>query len=327
MLPRDGAASFDLQGGTGGIITMCPLKDCMEVYKVDRTFRIQTPETLDPGRSNPKMPWVIDTVDVGTGNHIVARILIQGKEILESAIFLRRFHNENAIFLLHGCKEILLRCEEISNRVNAEVNSIIDLVKNKQIKAERGGRVLSSFPQVKNLESEAVSFLTHAKQYTQKLVEIFNLFFQTRLKGPHMHKVLDELKKFPSIDPMFVQFVEANQKLFLHYLNLRNFQEHPTASKKTHIKNFKLLPSNEIDWPAWWVTDTPDTAIHNDMAGIMKFLLEFTQVFFINCVATHINKGFSYHFQQIPDGEQNTSCPIQYRLHMGPPPVSQTISR
>lgn len=53
--PRYGAGHGELKGGTGGIIKMCPAVDYLEVYKVDKTFRIYTPESLDPKETDPNM--------------------------------------------------------------------------------------------------------------------------------------------------------------------------------------------------------------------------------------------------------------------------------
>ncbi len=52
-LPRDSAGRLDLHGGTGGITEACSCGEFLEVYKEDMTFRIRTPESIDPSRTNP----------------------------------------------------------------------------------------------------------------------------------------------------------------------------------------------------------------------------------------------------------------------------------
>jgi hypothetical protein len=80
-LPRDAAGHFDLNEGTGGIIAMCSCDGFLEVYKQDLTFRIQTPETIDPDRINPHTPFVVAVTDnVGSSNPIVARVVDDGEK-------------------------------------------------------------------------------------------------------------------------------------------------------------------------------------------------------------------------------------------------------
>jgi hypothetical protein len=77
-LPRHAAGSFELKEGTGPITTMCPCGQFMEIYKIDKTFRVQSPKSIDPEGINPNALWVTTPVsDVGSKNPIVSRILLQ----------------------------------------------------------------------------------------------------------------------------------------------------------------------------------------------------------------------------------------------------------
>jgi hypothetical protein len=48
LLPRHRTGKMDLIGGTGPITQMSGVYDFMEVDKTDQTFRVQTPEDIDP---------------------------------------------------------------------------------------------------------------------------------------------------------------------------------------------------------------------------------------------------------------------------------------
>ena len=70
---------------------MCSYDGFLEVYKQDVTNRIQTPETIDPDRANPHTQFMAAVADnVGSSSPIVARVLLQGLEILNGAVFDRR---------------------------------------------------------------------------------------------------------------------------------------------------------------------------------------------------------------------------------------------
>ena len=98
---RFGAGQLELKGGTGGITAMCSCGEFLEVYKIDTTFRIHTPGSLDPETTNPNMMWVAQQVaDVGSGNPVVARVLLQSDRLLRSAMLPRHIENESIIILL-----------------------------------------------------------------------------------------------------------------------------------------------------------------------------------------------------------------------------------
>src|SRR5712692_5775154 len=88
--PRDFAGILDLRDGTGGITAMCSCGEFLEVYKQDRTFRIKTPESIDPDRTNPNAPFVAAVSDtVGSSSPAIARVLRQGRDIIEAVVFAR----------------------------------------------------------------------------------------------------------------------------------------------------------------------------------------------------------------------------------------------
>jgi hypothetical protein len=86
VVPRDQGGSIELKEGTGGILATCPCDDFLEIYKKDVTFRLETPETIDPARTNPNAPMVAAVSDrIGCADPVIARVLLQGRDIIESA--------------------------------------------------------------------------------------------------------------------------------------------------------------------------------------------------------------------------------------------------
>src|SRR6266508_202381 len=97
--------SMELQGGTGPITAMCSCGEFLEIYKTDKTFRVQDPDTFDPGATNDNAPWLASPVaDVGSSNIIIARVLLQAQEILRGAPIARQVDIEGTLQLLHRCK-------------------------------------------------------------------------------------------------------------------------------------------------------------------------------------------------------------------------------
>jgi hypothetical protein len=147
-LPRDAAGSFELEGGTGGITAMCSCREFLEVYKEDVTFRIRTPESIDPDRTNPNAGFVAAMTDtVGSASLAVARILLQGCEIFEAAALTRTVDKSAVIQALHSCKEAVVVCEKVAARVVDRVDAIVAEVKAGGLKRDSRGRALNPFPQ------------------------------------------------------------------------------------------------------------------------------------------------------------------------------------
>lgn len=103
-LPRDGAGSIDFPPETGPIKRKIGFGDFMEVYTVHATYRVKTPDSLDPSRSVPNMPWAKSVqAPIGSSNPIVARIVIQLVEALGTWP-LRSAKVETVKRHLHACK-------------------------------------------------------------------------------------------------------------------------------------------------------------------------------------------------------------------------------
>src|SRR5256885_2142638 len=101
ILPRHAAGSFELKEGTGPITAMCSCGSFLEIYKTDKTFRVQSPEGIDPEQTNPNALWVTTPVsDVGSQNPIISRILLQNNEILQGACFQHEVDKKEIIQLL-----------------------------------------------------------------------------------------------------------------------------------------------------------------------------------------------------------------------------------
>jgi len=181
--PRYEAASIECGGGTGGIISMVNCSQFCEVYKVDRTFHIQTPEVLDPEQINPNMGFVkIEKSTVGCGNKIVARLMVQSQELLKILP-----SNINQMILsdkLYECKELLLICDKIATDISNEVN-LINL-KISENKLSNVNRRIMNLPRIEDLDDRVSRFLVNAKKYIQTLAEIFNIFFNEDVDGPRV---------------------------------------------------------------------------------------------------------------------------------------------
>jgi hypothetical protein len=156
---------------------MSSFGDFMEVYKEDMTFRVRTPESIDPDRTNPHAPFVAAVSDsVGSASPVVARVLLQGRAIVETAILDQKVDKAAIAQVLHTCKEALVVCEKIGVRISSRIHDIVEEIRTSGIKRDSRGAALNPFPQVPELELDATAFLIHAKRAIHSICRLPPLF-------------------------------------------------------------------------------------------------------------------------------------------------------
>jgi hypothetical protein len=190
---------------------MCSGDGFLEVYKQDLTYRIQTPETIDPDRTNPRARFV--AAKVGSSNPIVARVLLQGQDILNGAVFDRPIDTQVVIRELHAIKEALVACHKIAERVASHVARVVD-----------DGEKLNPFPQVSDLDADATTFLIHAKRAIRRISQLPSIFLSIPGDSDFDH-LLKRFTKVASARPM-MKFVRDNAPGIRYLSELRNCQEH-----------------------------------------------------------------------------------------------------
>lgn len=314
QFPRDWAGSLDLHGGTGGITAMCSCGEFLEVYKEDITFRVQTPESIDPGRTNPNAPFVAAVSDnVGSASPTVARVLLQGRDILQSAIFQKQVDTPSVVEILHACKEALVVCEKVAARVASQVDNIIREIQASGLKRDSRGRALNPFPQVSDLEAEATAFLIHAKRSIHAICRLPSMFLSVPAKDNNFDALGKTLTAAIGVEAPVTEFVQANASGVRYLIDLRNYQEHPD-SKRTVIDNFAVMPNGTISVPMWYVSGETPRPIGDEMPAAVAFLVQMAEAMLIHLVMHTVDKRFPFIIQELDAGQVNPKMPIKYRL-------------
>lgn len=303
-----------LKEGTGGLLGMISCGDFMEIYKEDVTFRVKTPEGVDPGGLNPDTPWVASISDsVGSSNIAVARVLLQGVDILNSAMFTSGVDKENIIHILHTTKETIVVCDKIAKKVSGNVADIIETVKKHGISQDNRGFGLNPFPQVIDLELNATQYLIHAKRAIREICRLPSVFLGIEDKDNNFMNLSKTLEKKVGDTAPVTKFVIDNQEGVKHLIDLRNFQEHP-EEKRTIIENFMLMPDLSVNVPMWHVSDQQPHPIKDEMLAGVIFLVKMAEAMLIHLVMHSITKQISYCIEEIDDAEVDPKKPIKYRL-------------
>ena len=298
-------------GGTGGITRMCSAVDFLEVYKIDKTFRIYPPEVLDPKEIDPNMPWMSKSAsDVGSANKIVARVFIQSSEAINNAPINERINKDDILRCMYRCKELLLICEDRQASINNAVNQICEKIKKDGLKNK--GRHFESFPQVIKLDERCAEFLSNAKNIIQTLAELINAFYTTTFDGPRFDKIIKWAEMNLQHDQQFLRYLKQIVPGLKNITDLRNTQEHPKKEKKLIIENFTLKPGGIVSVPMWYISNDEPDDIHNTMKAIVKFLMDISEGIFLYCVMDNIKSPFPFIIRAVDDATLDPQCPIKY---------------
>jgi len=299
---------------------MCNCGEFLEMYKEDMTFRIQSPESVDPDETNPNAPWVTSqTSNIGSSSPIVARVLLQGKALLESALLEGNVDKKATIIHLHACKESLLACQKIADTVSKSINSIIAQISEHGVRKENNGRGLNPFPQVQDLNTDCGNFLVQVNRTIRLICELPGFFYSLERPDSNFEHLSRRLSAAIDGDSPILKFLNINAEAVRYLIDLRNFHEHPKEIR-TIIENFKVLPNGNFQVPVWYLADgkpAEPCPIMEDMIASVHFLTELTETMLIHLVMQRINSNFPFVLPETPEEELNPAIPIKYRLGLG----------
>lgn len=314
-MPRDRGGSFKLSEGSGGILAMCPCEQFLEVYKVDTTFRIETPETIDPARTNPNAPFVYSVVErIGAGHPIVARVMLQGREILQAAIFNSPIDTNSVTNRLHAIKESLIACYKASDHIVRHVTAAEARWQESQGKTVIGHRAVPALPQVPDLEPMATQFLVNAKRAIGGICGLVPLFLKVDRVDGNFDHLGDRVSALLGEDAALTLFIRDHAEASRYLIDLRNAQEHPKAELATIIQNVRIQPDGSPAAPMWFVTGSTPRPIHLEAPAAIERMIEMAELMLIFLVDQCLDPRWPFFIEEIPGPSRDPSQPIRFRL-------------
>lgn len=327
MYPRDGPGSMELVGGTGPTTAAVSCGDFLEIYKSDRTFKVLSPESIDPQRTNPNAPWVTtSTAEVGSSNPIVARILIQSHNMVSGNMFAPAVNGLAVTLHMHAMKEALLICNGISRKISTAIRESVEAIRSGQLNMGSGRTV--SPPVVPDLEAECANFLIHAKRTIKLISELPGLFL--RIKGSH-NNLADLGKALAGLlggDHQLTKLALTWSPQAKYLIDLRNFHEHPRI-KKTVIRDFHVLADGSFSAPTWQVVGGERAEpgfIEHEMTQSVELLLNLGEAVFLYLVENHLPfLRLPARIEQVATEKIDPNFAVKYRLEFYMPGSSAPI--
>jgi len=212
---------------------------------------------------------------------------------------------------LHSCKEALITCDKICNKIAESVSGICKKIEESGIERDNHGRGLNPFPQVENLDTDCGTFLVQANRVIKMLSGLPSLFLPLSKVDSNFDHLAKRIESDPVEATQLLEFVKENAKSVKYLAELRNFHEHPNKIK-TIINNFTLTPSSEIEIPTWRLSGEDKRPIHEEMRAATNFLLELIEITFIHTVMASLSKSYPFIIQR--EEKIDEANPIQYRL-------------
>jgi hypothetical protein len=311
---RDSAGSVELHGGTGAILHMIGLANFLESYKSDTTFRVQTPQSIDPQNTNPNAPWVVTRIDgIGASSFAVARVFLQGHEMLQQGIFVEEFDKSAVLNQLHACKEQLVICETTAAKVVKRVEEILTRIQTSGIGRDNHGRALNPFPQVQDLVADTTVFLIHAKRAVTEATALVAAVLGVPVQGANFRILGERLHAHLGAEANLTNYVQEQEPTVKYLVDLRNLQEHPNAVR-TVVNDFQVLPDGSISPPVLHLSDQEPQALHESLRAAAGYLVKLTEAVFIQAIMERLTETFPFFIQEIEEHAINAQCPIKFKL-------------
>ena len=313
--PRFQAGSMSLPEGAGNITGMFSCDDFLEIYTETETYRVKSPEAIDPGVTNPNAPWVSSkSSDFGSSSTIVARVLLQGSDMVDAAALSGSGEDKGRILRqIHTCKEALLACEKVRLRVTESAESIVNNISQNGVNLEHG-RHVKNLPQVPNLEDDASSFLINIKRAIVSVCYLASCLLPLPKRDSNLEYLKKSVKRLN--DNRYSQLINAIDGFIpgtKHLIELRNFQEHP-GDRITYIENFTITSQNEVGYPVWYVKGNDPESIIASMKSAIEFVVSLSETMLVHYLFASMKSKFPYYVEEIPEKDIDHKKPIRYRL-------------
>ena len=311
--PRDQAGAFALPDGVDGpILKLCTLPDCLEVYTSNATLVMKSPETIDPGRTNPNAMWVyVKIADVGASMPAVARTFLTASEILKAVRLDYLVDSTPALLQMHKIKNTLVTCTNIAEKIDLDMQIESEKLRESAAKLMPNARSLPYFPAVSDLNERATTFLINAKHAIQEICSLVQLFWKFNRVHSNWHHIVKDLKELVNEKNDIIEYAEGWIPFCEKIVNFRNAQEHPKIINKLHIVNFEMLPDSTIMAPEWHLTGDAPSDLCGEIIHMANGLVQMAEGIFVRCVNERIPENSFSTIEVIHDID--IKMPIRYR--------------
>jgi hypothetical protein len=274
------------------------------------------------------MPFATSkTLDHGTANPVVARLLLQVRDIMPFCNIAKDVDDGILGLCMKPLAPGLLRCWEIRDRYEAEFQRQIETCKNQIPNAQ-----IIQIPWIITLDQDCQNFLYEAKNFLRDLMQLFNLLYGTKFKDasdylppkgakpkpkgakPSSSVLTFAEQTFGSTDPRTIFFKRLASDVD-RIITYRNAVEHPNGhAGPLEIRNFQLKDDKLME-PCWWLpkdVNANPAPIRADLTAIIATLLTLAEYIFVSWAALNLKFPKFNQIQLIPKEQRDPNGPVKY---------------
>ena len=322
---RDGAFSIDLGAGRDDAIQqMVALNKSLYVFSTKKIFRIHTADDIDPDRTALDTRHSYQEIyPIGCSNSLVARSIIQAKQILDGVILAPELNKSNVLDAIWEVAELLLRCENAYFQIYNETISLLATC-DEMIKEAKSKPSIPSLPQVAELEERVGSFLGSAKRCLEKTHALLCTFYECPDHRSNFQAYREWMAGNRSSSAAVVRLLDGDKDWIRFIAEARNALSvnHARQNFILEVQNFMLQPGNKFSGPSWR-HDLSDrrgpvqeywSDIIKDMDTHMHNLLTFLEEVYILCILDRCDRRLPFDFgvYRKPEDEISEECPVLY---------------
>jgi hypothetical protein len=234
--------------------------------------------------------------DEGTSNSIVARLLMQTKDLLPYYDLKDGQREQVFAVMFSDILPNLLACSKTASELDRQVKA-----RQKEIDEKRGlpivgGRAVR-LPSVPDLRPRVEAFLYQAKSVLRDLTKLFRILFGKKFDAARFDLVVKWAKKRFGEEHELVRMLRTDLEWTKRVVDMRNAVEHPDGySGRLHIRNFTVSQSGraiDVTEPTWFLNDEEPCSISSEMLITSDNLLTLCeQTLFL--VSANLRKIFQF---------------------------------
>ena len=254
--------------------------------------------------------------DYGMSNPIVARLVIQTRNLLKDS----RFPSEvqyQVIAIYFSLHKRLLICNEALERLKMALVAALERI------PKSNDPRLKAVAFILDLEGEADKILYELKSVLRDVISILNPFYGKKFTEasalyPRKANVPSDAqswvtRKFGNNEPLGI-FIAEEAGWVEELIRKRNAVEHPGGYSGTlNIENIKLLDDGKMLLPVWYRTGMPETNMLTDLDALIHSCFTYAEDFL--ALAIKANPAFRQFMDifRIPKDQIDNECPINYK--------------
>ncbi len=322
-MKRDAAGSLQLELQAGDSIQHTwGTSDGLIAISKRRTFRIRTPDCIDPDRKYADAPWQQSILfECGTESPLVARSVVQVQTFLEQ-MFAQGDRRRHAVFDTSlSVTKSLLSLERIVIRLRQEVRDREELVSG-AIEQYTTGQAPRPIKPILTLEDDFKAFALEVRQCLNHTSGLFGPLMGEAIEPGRFDVAREKLTQRIGADAILVKMLEGDARWIEAWIVVANTLKHPNKGERVVVNDMRLLPSRQIQLPTWQLFHPKlDLTEPQDLLGaaeiVISNLLGLFENLFVELVQQalpSLPKGFQWAIEDIPEQHRNCSSPARYAL-------------